>query len=90
MSVFIKGRRTLATNALELHKMESPMLDAWEIPASHVIIEKRLGEGCFGEVFKGSIPGPISNPSLEPTLKNKPYQTVAVKLLKGQLHVHIS
>lgn len=31
--------------------------DEWELPTKSVIIIERLGEGCFGEVFKGEING---------------------------------
>lgn len=88
--MFIKGRRTLATNPLELELMDSPRLDSWEIPASHVIIKERLGEGCFGEVYKGSIQGVVSNPKLRSCLKSRPCQTVAIKLLKGQTSIYIN
>ena len=88
--MFIKGRRTSTTNRLELQLLEAPILDAWEIPACHVIIEERLGGGCFGEVYKGYIQGTITNPKLQSTLKNSPCQTVAIKLLKGELSIHVN
>ena len=63
---------------------ESPKFDDWEIPASQVMIEKRLGEGCFGEVYQGIIKGPISNPKVQASLKNIMCPIVAIKLLKRE------
>lgn len=53
--------------------------DKWEIPAGHVIVEEWLGEGCFGEVRKGIVKGPIPNSQC---MKSSICVTVAVKLLK--------
>lgn len=75
--MYIKGPVMSATSPLE-----SPRFDEWEIPASQVMIEKQLGEGCFGEVYQGIIKGPISNPKVQASLKNVICPTVAIKLLK--------
>lgn len=64
--------------------LHSPMLDEWEIPAGQVIIENRLGEGCFGEVYQGTIKGTISNPKIQASLKNTICPVVAIKLLKSK------
>ena len=56
--------------------------DEWEIPASQVIIEKRLGEGCFGYVFQGVIGGLISNTKVLPSIRNNICPIVAIKQLK--------
>ena len=58
--------------------------DDWEIPASQVIIDESLGEGAFGEVYKGVITEPISNPRVWTLLKQNYSSFVAVKLLKGE------
>ena len=60
------------------------LADAWELHPNNVIVEECLGEGAFGEVFKGIIKGAISNPKIRPSLKNAICTTVAVKLLKGR------
>ena len=59
-----------------------PQLDEWEIPASEVIIVTQLGEGAFGEVYKGVVKCPITNPKVRLSVKNSLCTTVAVKLLK--------
>ena len=78
--MYIKG--PMSPNVLLSKNLESPKLDEWEFPASQVVIEKRLGEGCFGEVFQGVIKGPISNPKVQASLKNIICPVVAIKLLK--------
>ena len=60
----------------------SPQLDEWEIPANEVIMEKQLGEGAFGEVYKGVIKCPIVNPKVKLSAKNPICTPVAIKLLK--------
>lgn len=62
--------------------LDSPKLDKWEIPANLVVIEKKLGEGCFGEVFQGVVKGPINNSKVQPSFKNAMCPVVAIKLLK--------
>ena len=47
-----------------------------------MIMEQQLGEGCFGQVFKGVVKGPISNPKVQPSLKNAICVNVAIKMLK--------
>ena len=55
------------------------LLDSWEIPSNQVIVEEELGEGCFGEVHKGIVMGPISNSRL---MNGAICVTVAIKFLK--------
>ena len=56
--------------------------DDWEIPAAHVVIDESLGEGAFGEVYKGVITESLNNPKVR-ALMNQSYSSyVAVKLLK--------
>ena len=64
-----------------------PKVDDWEIPACNVIMEQQLGEGCFGQVFKGVVKGPISNPKVQPSLKNAICVNVAIKMLKRKSSV---
>ena len=59
--------------------------DEWEIPASQVIIEKRLGEGCFGYVFQEVIGGLISNTKVLPSIRNNICPIVAIKQLKCEI-----
>ena len=68
---------------LEQSITDGPMiLDNWEIPANEVIIEDCLGEGAFGEVYKGIVKCPIINPKVKLSAKNHICTPVAVKLLK--------
>ena len=60
----------------------SPSMDEWEIPASEVIMEKLLGEGAFGEVYKGIVKCPIVNSKVRSSSKTSLCTTVAIKLLK--------
>ena len=55
------------------------LLDGWEIPAGSIILEEQLGEGCFGEVHRGVVKGPLPNTYM---MKTTICKTVAVKFLK--------
>ena len=59
----------------------APIIDEWEIPVNKVIIETKFGEGCFGEVHKGFVRGPIPN---SPTMKGSICIAVAIKTLKSK------
>ena len=56
-----------------------PAADKWEIPASNIILEEMLGEGCFGEVHRGVVKGPLPSTHM---MKSAICKTVAVKFLK--------
>ena len=47
-----------------------------------VYLDKKLGEGAFGEVYKGTIRGPIQNPKISFALQHTLGVTVAIKVLK--------
>ncbi len=64
--------------------MKAPLLDEWELATTEVIVERKLGEGVFGEVFKGVIKGPLRNPKISPLLKQSIGIPVAIKLLKSK------
>ncbi len=63
---------------------KAPLLDEWEVPATEVIVDHQLGEGAFGEVYKGVIKGPLRNPKISPLLKQSIGIPVAIKLLKRE------
>ena len=65
-----------------------PQQDEWEIPANEVIMEKLLGEGAFGEVYKGIVKCPIVNPKVRSSSKSSICTTVAIKLLKRKPHYY--
>ncbi len=53
-------------------------VDEWEIHPTLVIVDRRLGEGAFGDVFQGTVRGLPGQRSS----KNSTTGTVLVKLLK--------
>lgn len=55
--------------------------DEWEIPVGSVIVDTKFGEGCFGEVHRGVVRGPL--PSTR-TMKSNICVTVAIKMLKSE------
>ena len=56
-----------------------PNTDDWEIPVDNVQRESKFSEGCFGEVYKGVVRGPITNSRM---MKNTICVNVAIKMLK--------
>ena len=50
-----------------------PLTRSWEVPRHHVIIEKVIGKGAFGQVAKGTAEGLRGIPGMT---------TVAIKMLK--------
>ena len=50
-----------------------PLTRSWEVPRHHVIIEKVIGKGAFGQVAKGTAEGLRGVPGMT---------TVAIKMLK--------
>ena len=71
-------------NAMATVGDKTPVLDEWEVPATEVIVDRKLGEGVFGEVYKGVIRGPLQNSKINPLLKKSIGIPVAIKLLKGK------
>ena len=63
---------------------KGPILDEWEISTDDVIVEQQLGEGAFGEVYKGVIRGPLENPKISAILRQAIGVPVAIKLLKSK------
>ena len=77
--MFDGGPRRLTETTFNLSSLQR---DEWEISANEVIMEKLLGEGAFGEVYKGVIKCPIVNPKVKLSAKNPICTPVAIKLLK--------
>ena len=80
---------TNGINVLSLKSRESTdndlSMDMFEVPAQCIILDQRLGEGCFGEVYRGIVRGDYSNPYLTAYLRQKSHRFVAVKILKGKM-----
>ena len=55
-----------------------PQTRSWEVPRHHVIIEKVIGKGAFGQVAKGTTEGLRGMPGIT---------TVVIKILKCE-HWH--
>ena len=60
-------------------------IDEWEVPQGEIIVEASLGEGAFGEVFKGILKGPIACSKVRPSQRKAVFLEVAIKLLKSKL-----
>ena len=61
-------------------------MDEWEISTDDVIVDELLGEGAFGEVYKGVIRGPLENPKISAVLRQAIGVPVAIKLLKSEFN----
>ena len=59
-------------------------MDEWEISTNDIIMEEHLGEGAFGEVYKGVIRGPLGNPKISAILRHSIGVPVAIKMLKSE------
>ena len=65
--------------------------DLWELNKHDLSIKEQMNEGFFGEVYRGVVKGPLkSNTHLNPTLRNAPTISVAVKYLKRKLYMYIA
>ena len=80
------GKRTILAAASGI----SPRPDDWEIPANEVIMEDLLGEGAFGEVYKGIVKCPIVNTKVRMSVKKSICTPVAIKLLKSKTIIQCS
>ena len=96
MSSMFRGRSTIK-NGVNLTTMKSTestdnelSMDLFEVPAQCIILDQRLGEGCFGEVYRGIVRGDYLNQYLTAYLRQKSHQFVAVKILKGKTKLSIT
>ncbi len=67
---------------------KAPLLDEWEVPATELVVDHKLGEGEFGEVYKGAIRGPLRNPKISSLLRQSIGVPVAIKFLKCEYEIN--
>ncbi len=75
----LTGENLIRTPMDLFHEQE--IVDEWEIPVESVIVESKFGEGCFGEVHRGIVRGPL--PSTR-AMKTNICISVAIKMLKSK------
>ena len=63
--------------------------DCWELLPSDIIMGELLGEGAFGEVYKGFLTGKLENTKVNHLYRKKANIAVAVKILKGTISLHL-
>lgn len=73
-----KHRSRLGTEVTSVSEYELPLDSRWEFPRQQLELGKPLGEGAFGHVVQAQAVG-IVHPGVT--------TTVAVKMLKGKIHV---
>ena len=73
-----------------IYSGKGPILDEWEISTDDVIVDELLGEGAFGEVYKGVIRGPLENPKISAVLRQAIGVPVAIKLLKSEFNLFLT
>ena len=77
--VWINGRQDVEEGEDEEDDFQPVPVDSWEISPDCIIMDTMLGEGQFGEVYKGLIKdGDINNPYF------KGSECVAVKILRRE------
>ena len=63
--------------------LQNKLSDEWEVLPSDVIVDELLGQGAFGEVYRGYLKGPLANGKVKTEFRNALHLPVAIKLLKG-------
>jgi serine/threonine protein kinase len=79
-SIFIGGTRVVEEGMEDDDVFQPVMVDSWEISPDYIIMDCMLGEGQFGQVYKGMIKGIVNNPYF----KGSQASFVAVKILRGE------
>ena len=63
-------------------------LDQWEVYSNQLAIQSRLGEGAFGDVYRGMFNSTITDKSSVKKFDVNNSAVVAVKMLRGQCVIH--
>ena len=71
----------------EKDKYMAGKLDQWEVYSNQVVIQHLLGEGAFGEVFRGLFDSTITEKSSVKKFDESNSVVVAVKQLKGEHYI---
>ena len=85
MFLHYRGFERKRSNSEIIRKL-LPMEDEWEIPPVTLEVEKQLGEGCFGQVYRGFVRGPIPGSR---TMKDSICTTAAIKYLSKLKHIRL-
>ena len=80
--MFSGGKRSLHLESLL--RISQQRLDRWEIPSNEIIVKELLGEGAFGEVYRGIIKCPIVSPKRWSSMNKSIFTPVAIKRLKRE------
>ena len=74
----------------EKDKYMAGKLDEWEVYSNQVVIQSRLGEGAFGEVYRGLFDSSITEKCSVKKFDSVNSEVVAVKLLRGRASISSS
>lgn len=80
--IFGHQSSTLSGSSDSNRIVDGLQLDEWEVPASLFIMDRKLGEGAFGEVYRCIVSSDYDSPRFKARLQCKDKPFVAVKLLK--------
>jgi len=73
----------------DLELLNTAIKDEWELCPSDITVSQMMGEGAFGEVYRGFLKGPLNHSKVKTEFRNAINIPVAIKLLKG-IYTHLS
>ena len=83
MQLIFSGVHNSSTECSVEHVDSILQLDDWELSPEDIFIDEKLGEGAFGEVYRGIVAETHNNPHIEGFLARNSSGYVALKFLKG-------